>query len=76
MTRLLSDRIFPSPQPQGQPSLADALRRYPVRQSARTVLAQCLAPQKQTYELLSVGMDLETKLALDRGKTISVWRCR
>ena len=75
MTGLLSDRIFPSP-PQGQLSLlADALRRPPVRQSALTVLAQCLAPQKQTYKL-SVEMDLETKLAYDRGKTITMWRCR
>ena len=74
MTGLLSDRIFPSP-PQGQLSLlADALRRYPVRQSARTGLAQCLAPQKQTYEL-SVEMDLETKLAFDRGESITVRRC-
>ena len=68
MTGLLSDRIFPT--------LADALRRYPVRQSARTGLAQCLAPQKQTNELYRLAMDLETRLALDRGETIAVRLCR
>ena len=61
--------------PQGQLSLADALRAHPVRKSALTGLAPCLAPQKQVYEL-SVEMDLETKRAFDRGDTISVWRCR
>ena len=61
-------------QPQGQLSLANALRDPPVRKSALTGLAQCLAPQKQIY-VLSVEMDIETKRALDHGETISVWRC-
>ena len=75
MTGLLSDLIFPSP-PQRQLSLlADALRHPPVRQPALPGLAQCLAQKKQTYEM-SVEMDIETKLAFDRGETISVSRCR
>ena len=64
---------FSSP-PQGQLSLADALSDPPVHESAMKNLASCLAAQKQTY-LLSVAMDIETKLALDRGETISLWRC-
>ena len=64
---------FSSP-PQGQLPLANALRDPPVRKSALTELAQCLAPQKQIY-VLSVEMDIETKRALDHGGTISVWRC-
>ena len=64
---------FSSP-PQEQLSLANALCAPPVRKSALTGLAQCLAPQKQIY-VLSVEMDLETKRALERGETISVWRC-
>ena len=63
-----------SSRPRGQLSLADALRRPPVRRSAFAGLAQCLAPQKQAY-VLSVEMDIETKQALDRGETISMWRC-
>ena len=64
---------FSSP-PQGQLSLADALRHSPARKPALTGLAQCLAPQKQIY-VLSVEMDIETRRALDHGETISVWRC-
>ena len=73
MTGLSALHPFSSP-PQGQLSLADALSDPPVHESALKGLAPCLAPQKQTY-LLSVAMDTETKLALDRGETISLWRC-
>ena len=73
MTGLSALRPFPPP-PQGQLSLANALRDPPVRKSALTELAQCLAPQKHIY-VLSVEMDIETKRALDHGETISVWRC-
>ena len=72
--RPLANGLGTSSRPRGQLSLADALRPPPVRQSALPGLAQCLAQKKQTYEL-SVEMAPETKLALDRGETISVWRC-
>ena len=70
--RPLANGLGISSRPRGQ--LADTLRHPPVRQSALAGLAQCLAPQNQTY-VLSVEMDIETKHALDRGETISMWRC-
>ena len=80
MTGLLSrNRIgvltTPWPQPRGQLSLAEALSNHPVRKPARRGLGQCLTPRKQAY-MLPVEMDAETKLALDRGETISIWRCQ
>ena len=62
--------------PPSQSALAKALSNYPARsrKPALNGLAQCLTPQKRTY-LLSVEIDIETKLALDRGETVSLWRC-
>ncbi len=80
MTGLMSRNLVgalttPLPQPHGQLSLAEAMSNYPVRKPARRGLGQCMTPRKQAYAL-SVEMDIETKLAFDRGETISIWRCQ